>query len=46
MRIQIARLSPATWIVFAFVLSRLSYYVAGIDFDARPLQFYVQFIDP
>ncbi len=46
MRIQIARLSPATWIVLAFLLSRLSYYAAGIEFDARPLQFYVQFLDP
>lgn len=30
----------------AFVLSRLSYYAAGVTFDARPLQFYVQLIDP
>lgn len=47
MQIQVARLSPAGWIAVAFVLSRLSYYTAaGIEFDARPLQFYVQFIDP
>jgi hypothetical protein len=30
----------------AFVLSRLSYYAAGVEYDARPLQFYVQLIDP
>ena len=46
MRNQNVRLSPALWILLVFVLSRLSYYSAGIDFDVRPLQFYVQFIDP
>lgn len=46
MRILVKRFSPALWIVLAFVLSRLSYYAAGVEFDARPLQFYVQFIDP
>jgi hypothetical protein len=30
----------------AFVLSRLLYNVVGILFDAEPLKFYLQYIDP
>ena len=30
----------------AFVLSRILYYAAGVRFDAAPLNFYLQYIDP
>lgn len=33
-------------LVTAFVLSRLGYYFLGVRFDAAPLEFYNQYIDP
>jgi hypothetical protein len=33
-------------LVAAFAASRILYYLAGVRFDAEPLDYYIQFIDP
>lgn len=38
--------SPYLWVGVTFVISRLCYHLAGITFDAAPLDFYIQYIDP
>src|SRR5216684_6256511 len=37
---------PQFWILFAFALSRVLYYAAGVRFDARPIDHFFQFLDP
>ncbi len=34
------------FLVVAFVVSRVRYYLAGVRFDASPLGYYLQYIDP
>ncbi len=34
------------FLVVAFVVSRVRYYLAGVRFDASPLSYYLQYIDP
>src|SRR5258707_6743692 len=37
---------PQFWMLFAFALSRVLYYWAGVRFDARPIDHFFQFLDP
>ena len=48
MQVKITRSSGAAiaFIVVAFAISRVAAYAAGVRFDATPLEWYWQFIDP
>ena len=40
------RVNPLVYIIVVFILSRLLYFSAGIRFDATPLNYFYQYIDP
>lgn len=37
---------PLAYVIIAFVLSRIVYFILGVRFDIGPLDYYWQFIDP
>ena len=40
------RIPSLAYVIIAFVLSRIVYYILGVRFDVGPLDYYWQFIDP
>lgn len=46
MKTKLASIGPPSFVILAFVVSRLLYIRAGLRFDNTPLRYYYQFVDP